>query len=167
MYKLNISWSSRELNWADGQRGSCTCLHFLVAFCACSHKSYYVMVLLLAGIYCHRNSWGFWSNAACSVELWSEQWEEKFLKGGFNLFNFSCSRTKLKTSGFFPEYLYRPLLFSLSFSSPSLHCSCRAPACCLHLHQSWENSDSPLIMFVILLIVVGFFLFSSEQMQKW
>lgn len=85
------------------------CLRFLVAFCACSHKRYYVMVLLLAGIYCHRNSWGFWSNAACSKELWSEQWEEKSLRGGFNLFNFSCSRTKLKTSGSFPEYLYRPL----------------------------------------------------------
>lgn len=80
-------------------------LRFLVAFCACSHKCYYVMVLLLAGVYCHRNSWGFWSSAACSGEWWSEQWEEKLLRGGCNLFNFLHGRTKLKTSRSLPEYL--------------------------------------------------------------
>lgn len=135
------------------------CLRFLVAFCVCSHKSYYVMVLLLAGIYCHRNSWGFWTTAACSEESWSEQWEEKFLRGGFNLFNFSCSTTKLKTSGFFPEYLYHPLLSSLSFSSPRLRCSCQFVAyICIRAGTTFTLSLNNICY--TFLFVVFFFSFS-------
>lgn len=135
-------------------------LRFLVAFCACSHKCYYVMVLLLAGVYCHRNSWGFWSNAACSGESWSEQWEEKFLRGGFNLFNFSCGRTKLKTSGSLPEYIYCPLLFSLSFSSPRLRYRYQAPACRLHpASELGRHCPSPLIITIFILLFLCFFSF--------
>lgn len=133
-------------------------LRFLVAFCVSSHKCYYVMVLLLAGVYCHRNSWGFWSNAACSGELWSEQWEEKFLRGGFNLLYFSCGRTKLKTSGSLLEYLYCPL-FSLSFSSV-LRYRYQTLACCLHPASELGRRCLSLLIiriFILLFFVCGIF----------
>jgi len=106
-----------ETELMGGENLAFVWLPFAVACCAGSHPRCCATVLLVAGAFSHRHSGGSWGDAACSGESCSQQWEEKFFRGGFKPFNFSCGRTKLKTSGSLPEWLCCPLLFSLSFSS--------------------------------------------------